>query len=107
MTTELSPYEQWMVRSNLQTIRETNVTAAEQVAVLIANGYARIAEAVRCATTEAAMVPIAISTVNRELLDQLGKLMRERHPDVWPGTPTYNAIIGYAVDFTLEVDAHS
>lgn len=42
----LSPYEQWMVRSNLETIRVTDVTAAEQVAVLRANGYARIADAV-------------------------------------------------------------
>jgi hypothetical protein len=42
----LSPYEQWMVRSNLETIRSTGVAAAEQAALLRANGYPRIAEAV-------------------------------------------------------------
>jgi hypothetical protein len=42
----LPPYEQWMVRSNLETIRETGVTGAEQVAILRANGYCRIAAAV-------------------------------------------------------------
>jgi hypothetical protein len=48
MTTyeQLSPYEQWMVRSNLETIRSTSVTVTEQAAVLRANGYLRIAEAV-------------------------------------------------------------
>ena len=42
----LSPYEQWMVRSNLKTIRETDATLTEQAALLRANGYPRIAAAV-------------------------------------------------------------
>lgn len=42
----LSPYEQWMVRSNLDTIDSTGTNAAEQAALLRANGYARIAQAV-------------------------------------------------------------
>lgn len=42
----LSPYEQWMVRSNLDTIRETGVTVEDQAALLRANGYPRIAQAV-------------------------------------------------------------
>jgi hypothetical protein len=42
----LSAYEQWMVRSNLETIRETGVTVAEQAALLRANGYLRVAAAV-------------------------------------------------------------
>jgi hypothetical protein len=42
----LSAYEQWMVRSNLDTIRTTGVTVAEQVAILRANGYGRVAQAV-------------------------------------------------------------
>lgn len=42
----LSPYEQWMVRSNLETIRSTGVTVAEPSALLRANGYPQIAQAV-------------------------------------------------------------
>lgn len=42
----LDAYERWMVSSNLRTIRETNVTAAEQAALLRANGYPEIAAAV-------------------------------------------------------------
>lgn len=33
----LSPFEQWMVQSNLKTIKETGIAAAEQVAILRAN----------------------------------------------------------------------
>lgn len=42
----LSAYEQWMVDSNLKTIRSTDVTPAKQAALLRANGYPRIAKAV-------------------------------------------------------------
>jgi hypothetical protein len=42
----LSPYERWMVQSNLATVRTADVTLAEQVARLEANGYARVAAAV-------------------------------------------------------------
>jgi hypothetical protein len=51
--TSLSAYERWMVRSNLETIRETDVTAAEQAAMLRANGYSRIAGAVEIETAKA------------------------------------------------------
>jgi len=43
------------------------------------------------------MTTIAVSTINRELLDQLGVLMTARHPHLWPARPTYNAIVGYAI----------
>lgn len=42
----LDPYERWMVDSNLETIRSTDVTPAKQAALLCANGYPRIAKAV-------------------------------------------------------------
>jgi hypothetical protein len=49
----LSPYERWMVNANLETIRSTTVTADEQVALLQANGYPRVAQAVAEATSNA------------------------------------------------------
>lgn len=42
----LSPFERWMVRSNLKTMRSTGATVAEQAAALRSNGYPRIAAAV-------------------------------------------------------------
>jgi hypothetical protein len=42
----LSPYEKWMVRSNLQTIREHGIPAAHQAAIVRANGYPQIADAI-------------------------------------------------------------
>ncbi len=41
----LTPMEQWMVRSNLETIK-AGKPMEEQVAILRANGYPRIADAV-------------------------------------------------------------
>lgn len=48
---ELSAYEQWMVRSNLETI-DSGVAASGQIAILRANGYDRIATAVAQARLE-------------------------------------------------------
>lgn len=45
MTKELSPFEKWMVRSNLKTI-EGGESAEKIIATLRANGYIRVAEAV-------------------------------------------------------------
>ena len=45
MNTKLTPYEVWMVKSNLETIRN-GVSAAEQIAILRANGYLKVADAV-------------------------------------------------------------
>jgi hypothetical protein len=42
----LPPYEKWMVRSNLETIRNGDATVADLAAHLRMNGYARIAAAV-------------------------------------------------------------
>lgn len=43
---ELSPFERWMVKSNLETIRSTGVSISEHTAILRANGYPSIAAAV-------------------------------------------------------------
>jgi hypothetical protein len=43
---DLTPYERWMVTSNLKTIQETGVAPIDQAALLRANGYPKIAEAV-------------------------------------------------------------
>ena len=51
----LSPYERWMVRSNLETIRTTDVTVAAQVELLRANGYQRLAEAVEAVAKSATL----------------------------------------------------
>jgi alanine racemase len=45
MKKELSPFERWMVRSNLQTI-EAGADPERIIAILKVNGYPRIAEAV-------------------------------------------------------------
>lgn len=52
MTRRLSAYEQWMVKSNLVTACEEGRTAREQAAILRANGYDRIADAVEGVETD-------------------------------------------------------
>lgn len=42
----LSPYEQWMVKSNLQTIESGSMSAEQVLATLKAGGYLRITRAV-------------------------------------------------------------
>lgn len=49
MDKPLTPYEQWMVRSNLQTIKD-GTPAEEIVQTLHNNGYHRVANAVEAAT---------------------------------------------------------
>jgi hypothetical protein len=44
--TDLTAYERWMVRSNLGAMQATGTTAAQQAAILRANGYLRVAAAV-------------------------------------------------------------
>lgn len=51
MKRPLNPFEQWMVKSNLDRIRAEGLQPSEVAAQLRANGYPRIAEAVE---TEAA-----------------------------------------------------
>jgi hypothetical protein len=41
----LTAYERWMVQSNLDTIRSTDITVSEQAEILRANGYFRVAKA--------------------------------------------------------------
>lgn len=54
----LDPFQQWMVRSNLQTIASGEASAEEIDATLRANGYPSIADAVASA--------LAVSTITRE-----------------------------------------
>lgn len=42
----LSPFEKWMVQSNLKTIQDSGVSTEHQASVLIRNGYPRVASAV-------------------------------------------------------------
>jgi hypothetical protein len=53
MNDVLTTHEQWMVASNLETVRKTGVTLQEQAAVLRANGYFRVADAVEAAEPSA------------------------------------------------------
>lgn len=62
--TPLTPCEQWMVLSNLETIRTTGVTASEQAALLRANGYHRIAQAVEEAAKPVHVVDIPNLVLN-------------------------------------------
>ena len=48
-----------------------------------------------------ATTTIQISTINRDLLDELGAVMMEKHPGLWSSKPPYNAVVGFAVDHTL------
>lgn len=55
----LSPYERWMVTSNLATARSTpGASAAGQAALLRANGYGRVADAVERAGVEEAVAAL-------------------------------------------------
>jgi hypothetical protein len=40
---------------------------------------------------------IQISTVNRDALLRLGRIMQAKHPAIWDRMPSYNAAIGYAL----------
>lgn len=55
-----------------------------------------------CYNDAMANTTIQITTVNRDLLDELGEYMKEKHPGFWSGRPSYNAIVGFAVSHTLE-----
>jgi hypothetical protein len=45
---------------------------------------------------------IQISLANRALLDELGEKMRQDHPTILDHQPTYNVIVGYAVQQALD-----
>lgn len=53
MTDHLTPYEQWMVQSNVNTIR-AGESALEIIARLRANGYPKIAEGVAAQVVQTA-----------------------------------------------------
>jgi hypothetical protein len=52
----LSPFEQWMVQSNLKTIRLGHADPDGVVILLCARGYLRVAQAVLFAVSRAARV---------------------------------------------------
>lgn len=49
MNTELSVFEQWMVKSNVEQIKAESLDVAKIVALLRANGYNRVANGVEAA----------------------------------------------------------
>ncbi len=53
MKPELTPFERWAFNSNLRTIAETGVSAADHIALLRENGYGRIADGVNAALEKA------------------------------------------------------
>lgn len=44
---------------------------------------------------------ITVSTINRDALLRLGRIMQAQHPEIWDKTPSYNATIGYALTHDL------
>lgn len=48
----LTPYQKWMVKSNLKTIHEGTEAAGKIIALLRAQGYLKVAEAVTTARLE-------------------------------------------------------
>lgn len=88
----LSPFERWMVKSNLQAIEAGEVATAERVATLRANGYPKIAAAVAEARLEAIRGEIQAERVSYGELAELADLADEIKPgDVelaeWAGIP--------------------
>ena len=47
---------------------------------------------------------IQVSHTNRELLLKLGTAMQREHPELWAQTPSFNAIVGFAVTKVLNAD---
>lgn len=65
MTRPLSPYDRWMVKSNLKRISEEGLDPAQLVATLKQNGYLRVAQAVEAALKEqASSNPGAVGPTN-------------------------------------------
>jgi len=54
---------------------------------------------------------IQVSHINRDALLRLGRIMQERHPELWDNTPSFNAIVGYALTHLADdldvVSAHA
>ena len=40
---------------------------------------------------------IQVSHLNRDALLALGRVMMDRHPELWSSTPSFNAVVGYAL----------
>jgi len=45
---------------------------------------------------------IQVSTRNRDGLLALGRMMQADKPEIWSSTPSFNAIIGYALTHLTE-----
>lgn len=53
MRSELTPYERWMVKSNLRRIQDGEFTASDLVQLLRSRGYDRVASALEKKASEA------------------------------------------------------
>ena len=45
---------------------------------------------------------IQVSTINRDALLELGKVMHQQSPAIWPEPPAFNTIVGYALARLVE-----
>jgi hypothetical protein len=77
---KLSPFERWMVKSNLQRIAEGENPTATQIAILRANGYPKIAAAVAEARLEALRVELRAERISMGELVELQDLADEIQP---------------------------
>jgi hypothetical protein len=50
---------------------------------------------------ESTTTTIQVSTRNRDALLRLGRIMQAEHPEIWTKTPSFNAIVGYALTHDL------
>ena len=52
--------------------------------------------------SETLTTTIQVTLANRALLDELGEKLREQHSDILKQRPSYNVIVGYAVEKALD-----
>lgn len=76
----LSPFERWMVNSNLQRIADGENPTATQIAILRANGYHRVAAGVAQARLEALRVELQAERISYGELAELQDLADEIQP---------------------------
>jgi hypothetical protein len=75
----LNPYEQWMVRSNLEHIKTNNLNADSVIAQLRFNGYPQIANAVAEAINQE---PSAAADLQQRHFDEAYQLGRKHEAEL-------------------------
>lgn len=80
MKRKLTPFEHWMVKSNLQRIAEGENPSATQIAILRGNGYPQIAGAVAEARLESIRASLRAENVSMGELAELQDLADEIQP---------------------------